>query len=98
MADGCVQEGLGFPAVEAGQDDEARVHVLGCDESPEIAGICRDEDKVFIQAALKDGAVRLAKAAEIAGMLGKMEALPVDRTGDRRREALVQEEPHREKG
>ena len=93
-----MQERLGFPAVEARQDDEARVYVLGCDKSPEIAGICRDEDKVFIQAASKDGMVGLAEAAEVARVLGKMKALPVDRTGDGRREALVQEEPHREKG
>ena len=97
MADGCVQEDLGFPAVDAGQDDEARMYVLGCDESPEIAGICRHENEVFVQAASKDRMVGLAEAAEVARVLGKMKALPVDRTGDGRREALVQEEPHRVK-
>ncbi len=49
VADGCVQEDLGFPAVDAGQDDEARMYVLRCDESPEIAGICRHENEVFVQ-------------------------------------------------
>ena len=98
MANGCMQESFGFATIDARQDDETRVDGFGCDESAEIAGIGRDEDKTLINAALKDNVVGLTQAAEIAGMFGKVLALPVDRTCDGRREALVQEELHRKEG